>query len=75
MPTQGVKLHQIEEVSMFDHISIGVRDLARTKRFYDAVLRPLGYTCLSEDAGALGIRTGQGRPLDRQGWAAGAARS
>jgi catechol 2,3-dioxygenase-like lactoylglutathione lyase family enzyme len=54
MPTQGVTLHQIEEVSMFDHISIGVRDLARTKRFYDAVLRPLGYTCLSEDAGALG---------------------
>jgi catechol 2,3-dioxygenase-like lactoylglutathione lyase family enzyme len=39
---------------MFDHISIGVRDLARAKRFYDAVLRPLGYTCLSEDAGALG---------------------
>jgi catechol 2,3-dioxygenase-like lactoylglutathione lyase family enzyme len=54
MPTQGVKLHQIEEGSMFDHISIGVRDLARSKRFYDAVLRPLGYTCLSEDAGALG---------------------
>src|SRR5262249_52655961 len=39
---------------MFDHISIGVRDLARAKRFYDAVLRPLGYTCVSEDAGALG---------------------
>src|SRR5262249_9972535 len=35
---------------MFDHISIGVRDLARAKRFYDAVLRPLGYTCVSEDA-------------------------
>ena len=39
---------------MFDHISIGVRDLARAKRFYDAVLHPLGYTCLSEDVGALG---------------------
>ena len=28
---------------MFDHVSIGVRDLARAKRFYDAVLAPLGY--------------------------------
>jgi catechol 2,3-dioxygenase-like lactoylglutathione lyase family enzyme len=54
MPTQGVKLHLIEEVSMFDHISIGVRNLARSKRFYDAVLRPLGYTCISEDASSLG---------------------
>ena len=39
---------------MFDHVSIGVRDLARAKRFYDAVLLPLGYACLSEDPGALG---------------------
>ncbi|KQY99963.1 glyoxalase [Pseudolabrys sp. Root1462] len=29
---------------MFDHISIGVRDLARTRRFYDAALAPLGAT-------------------------------
>jgi len=26
---------------MINHISIGVRDLARTKRFYDAALSPL----------------------------------
>ena len=39
---------------MIDHISIGVRDLARTKRFYDAALKPLGYYCLSEDAASLG---------------------
>ena len=39
---------------MFDHVSIGVRDLARAKRFYDAALRPLGYVCLSENADALG---------------------
>jgi len=32
---------------MFDHVSIGVRDVARTKRFYDAALKPLGYSCLS----------------------------
>ena len=30
---------------MIDHVSIGVRDIARTKRFYDAALEPLGYKC------------------------------
>jgi catechol 2,3-dioxygenase-like lactoylglutathione lyase family enzyme len=39
---------------MFDHVSIGVRDLARARQFYDAALRPLGYACLSEGADALG---------------------
>jgi catechol 2,3-dioxygenase-like lactoylglutathione lyase family enzyme len=39
---------------MLNHVSIGVRDISRTKRFYDAALAPLGYTCLSEDAGSLG---------------------
>ena len=33
---------------MIDHVSIGVRDIAKTKRFYDAALKPLGYQCLSE---------------------------
>jgi catechol 2,3-dioxygenase-like lactoylglutathione lyase family enzyme len=27
---------------MFDHLSLGVRDLAAARRFYDAVLQPLG---------------------------------
>lgn len=39
---------------MFDHVSIGVRDLKRAKRFYDATLAPLGYTCLSEAETSLG---------------------
>ncbi len=39
---------------MIDHISIGVADVARAKRFYDAVLAPLGYRCLSEGDGSLG---------------------
>ena len=39
---------------MINHVSIGVRDIARTKRFYDAALEPLGYTCLSEDERSLG---------------------
>ena len=32
---------------MIDHVSIGVLDLAKTKRFYDAALKPLGYKCLN----------------------------
>jgi catechol 2,3-dioxygenase-like lactoylglutathione lyase family enzyme len=43
---------------MIDHVSIGVRDLQRTKRFYDAALAPLGYTCLSESPGGLGYGAG-----------------
>ena len=39
---------------MLDHVSIGVRGLARAKRFYDAAFKPLGYRCLSEGDGALG---------------------
>src|SRR5262249_10473248 len=39
---------------MFDHVSIGVRDIAHAKRFYDAVLAPLGYKCLRESPTLLG---------------------
>ena len=39
---------------MLNHISIGVRDLAKARRFYDAALEPLGFTCLSQGAEALG---------------------
>jgi catechol 2,3-dioxygenase-like lactoylglutathione lyase family enzyme len=39
---------------MFNHVSIGVRDIARTKKFYDAALEPLGFKCLSEGDGSLG---------------------
>ena len=43
---------------MLDHISIGVRDADASKRFYDAALTPLGYTCLSQSACALGYGAG-----------------
>jgi catechol 2,3-dioxygenase-like lactoylglutathione lyase family enzyme len=33
---------------MIDHVSIGVRDLAASTRFYDATLAPLGYMKLHE---------------------------
>jgi catechol 2,3-dioxygenase-like lactoylglutathione lyase family enzyme len=39
---------------MINHISIGVRDVAASKRFYDAALKPLGYACLSDSPGSLG---------------------
>jgi catechol 2,3-dioxygenase-like lactoylglutathione lyase family enzyme len=39
---------------MFDHVSIGVRDVAKAKRFYDVALKPLGYKCLSQGEGSLG---------------------
>lgn len=39
---------------MIDHVSIGARDLARSKRFYDAVFEPLGYKCLSKAESSLG---------------------
>ena len=39
---------------MIDHVSIGVRDVAKAKRFYDAALKPLGYECLSASEGSLG---------------------
>jgi catechol 2,3-dioxygenase-like lactoylglutathione lyase family enzyme len=39
---------------MLDHVSIGVRDIERTRRFYDAILQPLGYRCLSSGDGYLG---------------------
>jgi catechol 2,3-dioxygenase-like lactoylglutathione lyase family enzyme len=40
---------------MINHVSIGVRDLGRTRRFYEAALQPLGYRCLSEGSGSLGF--------------------
>jgi catechol 2,3-dioxygenase-like lactoylglutathione lyase family enzyme len=39
---------------MIDHVSIGVRDLGVARRFYDAALGSLGYTCLNAAEGSLG---------------------
>lgn len=43
---------------MLDHVSIGVRDIAATRRFYDAALAPLDYACLSDGADSLGYGSG-----------------
>lgn len=39
---------------MLNHVSIGVVDAARSKRFYDAILAPLGYRCISAAPNSLG---------------------
>jgi catechol 2,3-dioxygenase-like lactoylglutathione lyase family enzyme len=39
---------------MINHVSIGVSDMARAKAFYDAALKPLGYTCLSAGDASVG---------------------
>jgi catechol 2,3-dioxygenase-like lactoylglutathione lyase family enzyme len=39
---------------MLDHVSIGVRDIAKAKSFYDAAMKPLGFACLSADESSLG---------------------
>jgi catechol 2,3-dioxygenase-like lactoylglutathione lyase family enzyme len=39
---------------MFDHVSIGVADIARSKKFYDAALKPLGFSRLSDGETSLG---------------------
>lgn len=44
---------------MINHVSIGVRDVAKAKRFYDAALAPLGYKCLSEGDASLGYGDGK----------------
>ena len=44
---------------MLAHISIGVRDIDRSKRFYDATLEPLGYKCLRAAKTLLGYGYGR----------------
>jgi catechol 2,3-dioxygenase-like lactoylglutathione lyase family enzyme len=50
----GLVQYGQETTAMLNHISIGVRDIAKTRRFYDAALKPLGYKCLNEAPGSLG---------------------
>src|SRR3981189_243349 len=40
--------------AIFSHVSVGVRDIAKAGRFYDAALAPLGYKRLYDSAEALG---------------------
>jgi catechol 2,3-dioxygenase-like lactoylglutathione lyase family enzyme len=44
---------------MIAHLSIGVRDVAKSKRFYDSALAPLGYRCLRAARTMLGYGYGR----------------
>lgn len=54
---------------MLDHLCVSVSDLARSRRFYEAALKPLGYRLVSEIAGAVGfgVAEGSGRSPDPGG--------
>lgn len=43
---------------MFDHLSVGVRDLEAARRFYAAFFLPLGHALSSENVGELGFGPG-----------------
>ena len=43
---------------MIAHISIGVSDIGKSKRFYDASLEPLGYRCIRAARAATGYGYG-----------------
>jgi catechol 2,3-dioxygenase-like lactoylglutathione lyase family enzyme len=44
-------------MKMFSHVSVGVKDLTKSRRFYNAAFEPLGYKCLFESAEYLGYGT------------------
>ena len=48
--------------SPLHHVSLGVTDLERAARFYDAVLAPLGLVRVWEDTSAVEAAIGYGRP-------------
>jgi catechol 2,3-dioxygenase-like lactoylglutathione lyase family enzyme len=43
---------------MFDHLSLGVRDLAAARHFYDAFFAPLGASLASEKSGEISYGPG-----------------
>lgn len=43
---------------MFDHLSLGVRDLGAARRFYDAFFAPLGASIASEKPGEIAYGPG-----------------
>jgi catechol 2,3-dioxygenase-like lactoylglutathione lyase family enzyme len=53
--------------AMIDHLSLGVRDLQRSRAFYDAILAPLGYRRSYDRADFSGYGALEPHPLAEQG--------
>jgi catechol 2,3-dioxygenase-like lactoylglutathione lyase family enzyme len=53
-------------MSMIDHLSLGVRDLAHSRIFYDAILAPLGYRRGSDHDDVSGYGLPDKHPLGEQ---------
>jgi catechol 2,3-dioxygenase-like lactoylglutathione lyase family enzyme len=51
---------------MIDHVSIAVRELARSRAFYDAALAPLGYRRMFDVEDASGYGPSDPHPLKEQ---------
>jgi catechol 2,3-dioxygenase-like lactoylglutathione lyase family enzyme len=47
---------------MIDHVGFNVSDIDASKRFYEAALRPLGYSAALEFKEHVGFGTGEGSP-------------
>ena len=45
---------------MLDHVTLNVRDFDASRRFYEAALRPLGYSVQFEGDGRAALGTGEG---------------
>ena len=43
-----------------DHVTLNVRDLEASRRFYEQALRPLGYSVAMEFPDVVGLGTGEG---------------
>ena len=61
--------------SMIDHISVGVSDLERSARFYEATLAPLGLVAAGDAAGDGRLRQDLSRVLDQFARRHGAGRA
>jgi catechol 2,3-dioxygenase-like lactoylglutathione lyase family enzyme len=53
-------------MGMIDHLSLGVRDLAQSRAFYDAALAPLGYRRCFDRADISGYGSPEPHPLREQ---------
>ena len=57
---------------MIDHLGLPVSDMAKSKKFYEAALKPLGYVTVMDFGEAAGLGAGGRRRDDEDTHAVGA---